>query len=361
MNKTKADIRGLTLEEIKDLVTSLGEKSFRGQQIFRWVQDKAVQNWTEMSNIGRETQKKLERCVELIPHKLITERVSRDGTRKFLWGLSDGRNIESVLLYHTGDITKTRYTICLSTQVGCPMGCGFCATGKLGFTRNLTAGEIVGQVLDITYHRRKAEKDFKINNVVYMGMGEPLLNLAAVLKSIRILNHEHGQNIGIRRFTISTCGLVPQIKELARENLDIVLAVSLHAPTNELRNQVMPVNQKYPLEELMEACREYIEITGRRITFEYALVKGFNDGIREVHALVRLLQGLEANVNIIPVNTTENSIYQRPALTEVYRFVKALEDNGIKAVIREEKGSDIQAACGQLAGSYPANAAPRLV
>ncbi|MFZ5753705.1 MAG: 23S rRNA (adenine(2503)-C(2))-methyltransferase RlmN [Bacillota bacterium] len=359
MKEAKADIRGLTLEEMKELLTSLGEKSFRGQQIFQWVQDKAVQNWTEMRNIGQETKTKLEQYAEFTPHKLLTERISHDGTRKFLWELKDGRNIESVLLHHTGDITKTRYTVCLSTQVGCPMGCGFCATGKLKFTRNLTAGEIAGQVLDITYHRRKVENDFKINNVVYMGMGEPLLNLAAVLKSIRILNHEQGQNIGIRRFTISTCGLVPQIRELAREKLDIVLAVSLHAPTNELRNQIMPVNQKYPLEELIKACREYIELTGRRITFEYALVKGFNDGLKEVHALVKLLRGLEANVNIIPVNTTDNNVYQRPALTEVYRFVKALEDNGIKAVIREEKGSDIQAACGQLAGTYPVNVAPR--
>jgi 23S rRNA (adenine2503-C2)-methyltransferase len=359
MKEAKTDIRGLTLEEMKELLTSLGEKSFRGQQIFQWVQDKAVQNWTEMRNIGQETKKKLEQYAELIPHKLLIERVSHDGTRKFLWELKDGCNIESVLLHHTGDITKTRYTVCLSTQVGCPMGCGFCATGKLKFTRNLTAGEIAGQVLDITYYRRKVENDFKINNVVYMGMGEPLLNLAAVLKSIRILHNEQGQNIGIRRFTISTCGLVPQIRELALEKLDIVLAVSLHAPTNELRNQIMPVNQKYPLEELINACREYIELTGRRITFEYALVKGFNDGLKEVHALVKLLRGLEANVNIIPVNTTDNNVYQRPALTEVYRFVKALEDNGIKAVIREEKGSDIQAACGQLAGTYPANAAPR--
>lgn len=359
MKEAKADIRGLALEEMEKLLTSLGEKAFRSRQIFQWVQDKAVQSWTEMRNIGQETKKKLEQHTQLEPHKLLMERVSHDGTRKFLWELNDGAKIESVLLHHSGDITKTRYTVCLSTQVGCPMGCGFCATGKLKFIRNLTAGEIAGQVLDITYHRRQVEKEFKINNVVYMGMGEPLLNLAAVLKSIRILNHEQGQNIGIRRFTISTCGLVPQIRELAREQLDIVLAVSLHAPTNELRNQIMPVNRKYPLEELIEACREYIEYTGRRITFEYALVKGFNDGIEEVQALAKLLRGLEANVNIIPVNSTDNNFYRRPALKEVYRFVKALEDNGIKAVIREEKGSDIQAACGQLAGTYNPDVAPR--
>lgn len=230
------------------------------------------------------------------------------------------------------------------------MKCGFCATGALGFTRNLNASEIVGQVLDATNLRRREDEQFKINNVVYMGMGEPLLNLEAVIKSIRILNHPDGQNIGMRRITVSTCGLTPEIDRLAEEDLDIVLAISLHAPTNTLRDRIMPVNKRYPLEELIAACRRYIDKTGRRITFEYAIVYGFNDSLEAAHDLYRLLIGLEANVNIIPLNQIQQGEYKRPNLKDLKRFVEELRKLGVNAVIREEKGSDIEAACGQLAG-----------
>lgn len=348
--KKKLDIRGLLPDEIKEIIAKAGEKSFRSAQIFQWVQRNAVQEWLEMKNIGDSTKNILIENTKLLPLKERQEKISSDGTRKYLWELQDGALIESVLLAHEGDITRSRNTLCLSTQVGCPMGCAFCATGKLGFTRNLNTAEIVSQVLDLTRLRQKEQPEFKIQNLVYMGMGEPLLNLSAVLKSIRILNNPAGQNIGIRRITVSTCGLVPQIDELAEENLDIVLAVSLHAPNNTLRETMMPVNKKYPLEQLMSACKRYIDKTGRRITFEYALIKDINDKKMHAEQLAVLLYGLNANVNIIPVNSFGNNGYSRPDLARVKEFAALLKKKSINTVIREEKGSDIDAACGQLAG-----------
>ena len=354
MNDRRPDIRGLLPDEIWSIINSGGAdsaKPFRAGQVFRWVQARAARDWSEMTDIGVTTQELLAENTRLQPLEPVRERVSRDGTRKYLWRLSGQDLIESVLLRHQGSITKTRYTVCLSTQVGCPMGCLFCATGKLGWKRNLSAAEITAQVLDITFLRCRQEPGFKVGNLVYMGMGEPLLNLPAVVKSIKILNHKDGQNIGIRRITISTCGLVPQIRQLADEDLDVVLAVSLHAPTNELRDKIMPVNRKYPLEELIAACRYYIGKTGRRVTFEYALIKNFNDGYREAQQLARLLQGFKANVNVIPVNAIKEEEMLRPGTQEVKSFVRMLKELGVNAVPREEKGGDIAAACGQLAGT----------
>jgi len=347
---SRKDIRGLTLDETKELLASAGEKGYRGEQVFRWVQKEAVVRWQEMSNIGEKARAWLAERADLGPLKLQEELVSKDGTRKYRWELDDGRCVESVLLHHDGDETRSRYTVCLSTQVGCPMGCTFCATGKMGFQRDLSAGEIVAQVLDVTRLRRKDTPGFKVGNVVYMGMGEPLLNLPAVLKSIKILNDRLGQNIGIRRITVSTCGLVPQIDELARQNLGLVLAVSLHAPNNELRNRIMPVNRKYPLEALIHACRRYVERTGRRITFEYALIKDFNDDMEHARQLARLLRGLKANVNIIPLNPVPGAPFSRPNTVKANGFAGLLREMGIEAVVRGEKGADIAAACGQLAG-----------
>lgn len=348
----KRDIRGMLPEEISEVVSEIGEKPFRGKQVFKWMQEKAVSDWKDVKNINNETRMYLTENTIFKPLKSLKERVSVDGTRKILWGLEDKQAVESVLLYHYGDVTRTRNTLCLSTQVGCAMGCSFCATGKLGFMRNLTAGEIVAQVLDTTNMMRKEKPEFKINNLVYMGMGEPLLNLAAVLKSIRILNHQEGQSIGIRRISLSTCGIVPKIKELADEGLDIVLAVSLHAPDNQLRNQIMPINRKYPLETLISACKYYVNKTGNRITFEYALIKDFNDGQKRAVQLAKLISGISANINVIPVNTSEDKEYKKPRSKDVLGFVKILKEQGVQAVVREEKGSDIEAACGQLAGTY---------
>lgn len=341
--KYKLDVRALEKEELGRFLANLQEKPYRANQVFHWVQARAVQSWQQMTNLSVTLREKLAANFNLVPLKLMKEQVSRDGTRKYLWELADGELIESVLLFHEGDYTRKRTTLCLSTQVGCPMGCGFCATGKLRFKRNLTAGEIVSQVLDLS-------TQFKINNLVYMGMGEPLLNLPDVLKSIKLLNHKEGQNIGIRRITISTCGLVPQIEQLALSGLDFVLAISLHAPNNELRNQIMPVNRQYPIEELIRACRDYIAKTGQRITFEYALIKDFNDSLQSAKELAQLLQGIKANINIIPINSINQGLYRRPSAQVVRRFVSFLQEKGLAVVIREEKGSDIAGACGQLAG-----------
>lgn len=358
MPALSTELRGLTLDEVKSIANSIGEKPYRGLQVFQWLHDKAVRNWEQMTNISPNVQEQLAAKANIYPLRLLQEQISRDGTRKQLWQLRDGQAIESVLLHHEGDITRNRYTLCISTQVGCPMGCGFCATAKLGFIRNLSTAEIVSQVLDTTAYLRQTIPDFKISNVVYMGMGEPLLNLPAVLKSIKILNHKDGQNIGIRRITVSTCGLVPQIDELAAEKLDLVLAISLHAPNNALRNKIMPVNKQYPLEELLSACRRYVAKTGRRITMEYTLIKDFNDQPQHARELVQLLSGLNANVNLIPIN--ESSVvaetlgkkFKRPMREIAIIFKKILQDAGVNSVIREEKGHDIDAACGQLAGSF---------
>lgn len=346
---TKVNIRGMLPEELKKLLSEAGEQAYRAAQVFGWVQEKASGDFAEMKNVGESVSGCLKARTYLEPLQLQKESVSSDGTRKYLWALPDKNKIETVLMRHAGDKTRSRNTLCISTQVGCAMACSFCATGTLGFTRNLDAGEIVSQVLDVTRVRAAEEAGFKVHNLVYMGMGEPLLNLSAVLKSIKILNNSAGQNIGIRRITVSTCGLVPQMEQLAREGLDIVLAVSLHAPTNELRNQLMPVNRRYPLEELLAACRSYIEQTGRRLTFEYALIRGVNDSARQAHELAALVSGLKANVNLIPVNTHAGNAYRRPDSAAVQGFLKILRNKGINASIREEKGSDIDAACGQLA------------
>jgi 23S rRNA (adenine2503-C2)-methyltransferase len=348
--KKKIEIRALNPEEISALIAVWGEKPFRGQQIFHWLQEKAVPSFDEMTNLSLDLRKKLTHAFPFVPLKMLKEAVSKDGTRKYLWETVEGLNLESVLLFHQGERTRKRNTLCVSTQIGCPLGCQFCATGKLGFRRNLTVNEIMGQVLEVTAHWRKKDKEFKINNVVYMGMGEPLLNLSAVLRSIYLLNHQDGQNIGMRRITLSTCGLVPQIDLLAEEKLDLVLAISLHAPTNQLRQQLMPINQQYPLEELMSACQRYISKTGRRITFEYLLIRGVNDSLDQAQKLVDLLRNTAANVNLIPLNPIPASDLERPTAVQIKKFASFLRKKGINVVLREEKGSDIAGACGQLAG-----------
>jgi len=343
------DIRELFPEEIGLWLESQGEKGFRGRQIFRWLQVQCARSYEEMTDIPKALQAMLVQSRPIRPLKLVKELVSRDGTRKYLFELNHGQRIESVLMTHLEASGHKRHTLCVSTQAGCAMGCTFCTTGKGGFFRNLTAGEITGQVLDVTYARRQEDPQFYISNVVYMGMGEPLLNYEAVVRSIRILNHPLGQKIGIRRITLSTCGMPDQIRRLAKEGLDIVLALSLHSPDDALRSRLMPVNRRYPLKEVMEAVRDYAGITGRRITFEYILIKGVNDSPEHARSLCQLLKGLPCNVNIIPVNNGDHG-FIKPGSAEQTAFKNALKKCGIEAVIREEKGADIHGACGQLAG-----------
>lgn len=343
----KLDCRSLTEKELIEVCESNSIKKFRANQIFRWIQEKGIAAWEEMTNIGKQDREKLRKLLYLEPLELLREQCSKDGTRKFLFRLADGESIESVLMNYENSISRDRSTVCISTQVGCPVGCSFCATGMEGFKRNLTVGEITGQVLDIFRHISQNDPEFKVTNIVFMGMGEPLLNYDAVLKAIRLFNSENGQNIGMRRMTVSTSGVVPKIKELAEDNSQVGLAVSLHSAQDKIRDFLVPMNKKYPLPELMTACRIYSESTGRRVTMEMAL-SDKNTHKDEAEKLVGLLKGMLVHVNLIPVNPVKGSNDRRPAREKIQMFKKILEAGGVPVSIREEKGLDIDAACGQL-------------
>lgn len=347
----KKDLRSLSLEEMQTLmVKELNEPLFRAKQLAEWIHRKGVENLAEITNFNKGLKEKLATSTKIACLKLIKKQVSSDGTQKYLFQLEDGHFVECVLMRYRGTKSKQRNTLCVSSQVGCAMGCGFCATGLGGFQRNLSTGEILGQVYTVNNFLKEENGELAIGNVVYMGMGEPLLNFIPVIKSIRLLNEPYGQNIGIRRITLSTCGIVPQIIDLANLDLDLVLAVSLHAATDEQRAQIMPVNIQYPLNKLKEACLYYNKKTRRRITFEYALVNNFNDTQEDAQKLTNYLKDLLGHVNLIPVNPTVNGKFQRPNKLKIQKFLEALTGAGIGASIREEKGTDILAACGQLRG-----------
>lgn len=347
----KQDLRGLNLDEMKALLTEAGQPAFRAKQLFGWIHEKQVAQMSDMHNLGKQLVGYLEEHCEITPLQLERKQVSQDGTEKFLFQLADGNYIECVLMRYRGDMSKQRNTLCISSQVGCAMGCTFCATGQGGFVRNLTVGEILSQVYEVNRQLKEEGDELSVGNVVFMGMGEPLLNLNNVLKAISLLNDPQGQQIGIRRITVSTCGVVPKLRELADKKLDIVLAVSLHAPNDEQRSNVMPVNRQYSLAQLMEGCRYYQQQTHNRITFEYALIAGLNDQPEHVQQLRQLLKGLDCHLNIIPVNPVANTAqFSRPSKKQVAAFVKALQQAGLNASVREEKGTDIDGACGQLRG-----------
>lgn len=354
MNKaleTKKKLRAMNLEEMEDLAQSMGEKSFRGRQLFHWIHHKGIQQLNDAVNLPQSFLQEISQVCQIGSLGLEREQVSQDKTRKYLFRLEDSLAIEAVLMNHLEKTGHIRHTLCVSTQVGCAMGCAFCATGQAGFTRNLAVDEILGQVYGVIALRRKEDPAFQMHNVVYMGMGEPLQNFEAVVKSIRLLNHPQGKGIGIRRMTLSTCGLPQQILRLAQEELDVVLALSLHAPNDTLRNQLMPVNLRYPLEKVMAACREYVRITGRRITIEYIMIDQCNVDSACAQELCGLLKGLSCNVNLIPVNDAAMG-FKRPSVVAQNQFRKVLEDCGLEVVVRQEKGSDISGACGQLAGEH---------
>ena len=347
----KKDLRSMNLDDMTALLKELGQPAFRAKQLFGWVHEKQVQRIDEMHNLGKALIAKLEETCEIVPFALERKQVSKDGTEKFLFKLQDGNYIECVLMRYRGDMSKQRNTLCISSQVGCAMGCTFCATGQGGFVRNMSAGEIVSQVYEVNHQLAQEGDTLPVGNIVLMGMGEPLLNLDNVLKAVALLNDPQGQQIGIRRMTLSTCGVVPQMKTLADKKLDMVLAVSLHAPNDTMRSGVMPVNNRYPLAELMEGCRYYQKQTKNRISFEYALIAGFNDKPEHVQQLKTLLKGLDCHLNIIPVNPVANTAqFSRPDRKQVAAFVKALQNAGLNASVREEKGTDIDGACGQLRG-----------
>lgn len=315
-----------------------GEPRFRADQICQWIWQKRTFDVAEMTNLSKTLRDMLESKIDFGAPLLIKEqRSSIDGTRKYLWQLRDGQSVESVLM-RQGE----RLTACISTQVGCPLGCTFCATGLSGYVRNLSAGEIAGQFLAM---ERSVGRD--INNAVYMGMGEPFLNTEAVLKSVRMLNDPDMRNLGIRHIAISTSGIVPGIRELAASGLGVRLAVSLHAADDDLRSSLMPVNETFPLDDLRKAMQEYQKTTGNRITIEYALFGGINDSVEHARLLLRYLKGIHVFINLIPFNQVDGR-YERPTPENILKFRSVLVTAGFEAEIREELGSDIDAACGQL-------------
>lgn len=347
----KLDLRSLNYEEYVGLIKNLQEAEYRAKQLYQWVFQKGVTEFAQMTNLPGTFRAKLDEkayVVSLSIEKKIASQV--DGTVRYVLGMPDGHTVEAVRMSYLGRESRDRQTVCISSQVGCAMGCVFCATGLAGWVRNLTTGEIIGQVLTAQQDLQSSSPGAKITNVVLMGMGEPLLNYENVVKAIRILNDPAGLNISMRKITLSTSGLVPQIKKLALENMPLVLAISLHAATNDLRDQLVPINKKYPLEELLAACEHYIRHTGRRITFEYALIADVNDKVLHAKALAKLLKGMLANINLIPLNAVAETRLHRPKQVVVQKFVNILREAGLEANIREEKGGDIAAACGQLRG-----------
>lgn len=343
MASEKEHLRNLDLQEYEAIVKKMGLPSFRSKQMFHWVHQKGVTNWDEMDNLPLKLRKEFSQTYRIDGLSVIRQEKSDvDGTEKYLLGLADGETVETVLMDYSD-----RKTVCISTQVGCPLACAFCATGKSGFKRNLKVHEILDQVLIINKSLLGKNKN-PVTNAVFMGMGEPLINYEALVKSLQILNHPEGLNISFRKLSVSTSGIVPEIYRLAQEKMPLVLAISLHAPNNQLRSRLMPINRKYPLEELIEACRYWVEKTGRRITFEYILLKEVNDGLKEAGELAGLLEGLLSNVNLIPFNPVMGANFQKPSMNRIHKFQEYLTERNIIATIREEKGGDIAGACGQL-------------
>ena len=333
------DIKSYSLAELeKEFSQELGLPKYRAKQVFKWL-TLGVSSFDEMTDISKELRNNLSKLyyisVAIIEKKLVSV---YDNTVKYLFRFNDGEFVESVVMsYHHG------YTICISTQVGCKMGCTFCATGKSGFSRNLTASEMLAQI-------QTAQKDLsvRISNIVLMGMGEPLDNYDNVVRFLRLVSADEGLNIGTRHISLSTCGLVDRIYDLEKENFGITLSVSLHAPNNEIRSRTMPVNRRYPIEELLKACRHYANATGRRISFEYAMISGVNDSDECAGELARKLRGMLCHVNLIPVNSVEGTGYIKSKIERQKAFIKILGKAGITATVRRTLGSDINASCGQL-------------
>lgn len=335
------DIRNYSLDELEQFFKDWKASVYHAQQVFSWVYQKGVNSFDEMTDLSLDLRKRCKEKFIFQELKLIKMQESTDGAKKFLFSLEDGSLIESVLIPAEG-----RNTACLSTQVGCKYGCRFCASGLLGFKRNLAVWEILTQLSEINRMNRGGLG--KISHVVFMGIGEPLDNYNNVLKAIKIINCHSGLNIGARRITISTSGLIPEIEKLSQGGLQIELSVSLHASDDKARAQFMPVNKKYPLKELLAACKKYASLTGRQVTFEYVLIKGMNCSNESAHNLAKLLTGWNAKVNLLIYNPAEELPYEPPANNEVLAFRRILEKAKIPVSIRKPRGKDISAACGQL-------------
>jgi len=334
----KQDIKSMNLAEMQAMMKEMGEPAFRAKQIFAWLH-KGVTSFDGMTNLSKSLREKLEESCYITAPKVVRKQTSqKDGTIKYLWQLGDGNCVETVVMrYHHGN------SVCISSEVGCAMGCAFCASTIGGLIRRLTPSEMVDQVLFSSL-----DSGLPISNIVLMGIGEPLDNYDTVMRFLELINSPDGMNIGMRHISLSTCGLVRKIEQLAERDLQLTLSVSLHAPDNETRSGIMPVNRAFPLEQLIPACRKYYEKTGRRISFEYAMIKGVNDTKEQCSKLIRLLHGLPCHVNLIPLNRVEESPLQPSTRQDVLAFQKQLEAAGITATVRRTLGSDIDASCGQL-------------
>jgi 23S rRNA (adenine2503-C2)-methyltransferase len=341
MRDEPPDLKGVLLPEIRAFVLDMGEPKFRADQIASWVFEKGAASFDEMTNLSKGLRAELGRRARLTNLRLVQQAQSRQSpTTKYLFALEDGQTVETVLIGG-----HQRNTLCISSQVGCAIGCKFCASGLAGLARNMRAGEIVDQVIQV---RRLAGSERPVANIVVMGMGEPLANYEQVMRAVRILNAPWGLGIGARKITLSTSGLTPRIYQLAREGLQFELSVSLHAADDETRTSIVPVNRRYPLAGLMQACRDYIEATNRIITFEYVLLKGVNDRFQDAHRLVALLRHMKCKVNLIPYNPVDGLPFETPEDPRQIAFAQILQSAGIVATIRRERGRDIDAACGQL-------------
>lgn len=334
------DLKSLNLQEMTDVLKSMGQPAFRGKQVFTWLH-KGARSFDEMTNLPKALRDRLAaECILTVP-KVARKQVSRqDGTMKYLWELSDGNCIESVLMrYHHGN------TVCISSQVGCRMGCAFCASTIAGKVRDLTPAEMLDQVLFT-----QLDSGLEISNIVLMGIGEPMDNLDTVLKFLELVNHPDGMNIGMRHISLSTCGVIPGIRRLAESNLQLTLSVSLHAPDDETRSRIMPVNRAYHVDDLFAACHEYFRRTGRRISFEYAMIDGVNDNDWQADLIAKRLKGMPGHVNLIPLNDVVESPFKPSKRTAA--FQRRLESHGLTATVRRSLGGDIDASCGQLRRKY---------
>ena len=336
------NLKSMTLQEISAVLKELGQPAFRAKQLFSWLH-KGVRSFDEMTNLPQTLRDTLAKEYPICAPEVVRKQESqKDGTIKYLWKLSDGNCVETVLMrYHYGN------TVCISTEVGCRMGCAFCASTLGGLVRRLEPFEMVDQVMFT-----QVDSGLPISHIVLMGIGEPLDNFDNVMRFLELINHPEGMNISMRHISLSTCGLVPKIRQLAEKKLQLTLSVSLHAPTDEIRNTIMPVNKAYPTEELLDACRDYYDKTGRRISFEYAMIDGVNDTPQHARTLLRRLKGLPAHMNLIPLNHVEESPLKPSSHKAVMDFQKILEDGGVPATVRRTLGGDIDASCGQLRRKY---------
>ena len=326
------------MEKLTGFVTGLGQPAFRAKQLFSWLHEKRVQEFSAMTNLPKSFLQQMEQQCTIETLRPQRRQCAKDGTVKYLFGLADGNSIETVLMrYSYGN------SVCVSTQVGCRMGCRFCASTQGGRVRNLTAGEIANEIYAVM-----ADTGERVSHIVLMGIGEPLDNFDNVMDFLSIISCPQGVNIGMRNISLSTCGLVPMMEKLAQKKLGLTLSVSLHAPTNEMRSSMMPVNDAYPLEKLIPACRAYQRATGRRISFEYSIARGVNDSEQTARKLAKLIEGMGAHVNLIPINPVDGSPYSAADAANVRRFQNTLLSLGVNATVRRRLGTEISAACGQL-------------